>query len=564
MDAQPPCLGIGSPGPVGPGRAAGAVTGAGGCTGLASVAISAQACCPPSFGSSASLQNWGVAKFCLQLVDAMDLPQTQPGVPAPGVDPTVEELAAINGIAGIFDWLGTAQPVRDALLQALGGMAPRLRDLVYIKCDGWDSTVTGLEVMVPGVLGADADPRALTPIEEGHISMVRRIARLRLGLTAIEHIPVATVPVGGLGFGGPSATPLGALVLPTIAPPAGEPRLKLSSILDPSLDTELMRLPQPDIRKLFANYEDTRGAEPSEDIEPTVEQISAVAQVLKADLTPYADFAVYGPHGRRLLQKLTYMAWTYLPDGSWQRRELQGPPSFEHWWASFRVLRTTYLLLDAVATETLDNYGELIRGFVSQYGDGVWFLVYNADVRMRAERFQRLRRHAERDHALATAAGRQSAFDLARPWNTVFSMALVDKDWWEENVHRAALLYLGRIKSAAQVLDDGTSQPSSFSAGSVRASAGTSARRTPRSRTPQREPAGRPRGPGDDGAVYTKKGKRFCDDFNTSQGCSKGRACPDLHACKGCKAFGHPTHKCTKGVQGKKQPQQGGASRRKW
>ena len=530
-----------------------------------------------SLGSSASLQKWGFAKdlpATCALVDAMDLPQTQPGQPAPGVDPTVDELAAIRDIAGIFDWLGTAAPVRTALGGALGGGAPRMRDLVYIKGDLWDRTVTGVEVLVPNEAGDDTEPRLLTPIEEGHIAMVRRIARLRLGLTAVELMPVVTLPVGGLGFGGPSATPLGGVVLPTVAPPTGEPRLKLSSILDPALDTELTRLPQSDIRKLFADYEDKRGAEPSEDIEPTVEQISAVAQVLKADLTPYADFSVYGPHGRRLLQKLTYLAWTYLPDGSWQRRELPGPPSVDHWWASYRVLRTTYLLLDAVATETLDNYGELIRGFVTQYGDSVWFLVYNADVRMRAERFQRLRRHAERDHDAAVASGRRSSFDPARPWNTVFSMALVDKDWWEENIHRTALLYLARVKSAAQVLDDRTAQPASFATGSSRAASGAGARRTGRSRTPQREPAGRPRGSGDDGAIFTKKGKRFCDDYNTSQGCSKGRACSDLHACKACRAFGHSCQKCTKDQKAwtpssapppaAGRSQQGGAPRRRW
>ena len=36
------------------------------------------------------------------------------------------------------------------------------------------------------------------------------------------------------------------------------------------------------------------------------------------------------------------------------------------------MLRTTFLLLDAVAPENLDNYGELIRGFSTQYGQAVW------------------------------------------------------------------------------------------------------------------------------------------------------------------------------------------------
>ena len=392
----------------------------------------------------------------------MDLPQTLAGVPAAGIDPTIDELASIGDLAGVFAWLGASEGLREALGRALGGGTPKLRDIVYIRGEVWDSTVSAIMLPV-----TDAQPRPLSPIEQGHVSMARRIARLRLGLTAVEAAPSTLALVsagGGLGFGGglPAGPPP---VAPTAA--AGEPRLKLSSILDPVLDSELVRLAQYIITKLFSDYEDARGAEPSEEIEPTVEQISAVAQVLKADLSPYACFSIFGPHGRRLLQKLTYLAWTYLPTCAWQRRELPGPPSFEFWWASYRVLRVVYLLLNVVSTETLDNYGELIRGFTTQYGDGIWFIVYTADVRMRAERFQRLRRHAERDHAAALAAGQRSTFDIARPWNTVFAMAVADRSWWEENLHRPVLLYLARVRTAAQLLDDHTAQPAIEASSSV-------------------------------------------------------------------------------------------------
>ena len=182
--------------------------------------------------------------------------------------------------------------------------------------------------------------RKLSPIEHGRVAMVRRIAWLRLGLTAIdEQASLPTTSALGLGVGGPAAVQVPA------AAPTAEPRLKLSVIIDSSLDSELARLPQARARQMFTDYLAVRGAEPSEDVEPTVEQISAVNQVLEADLVPYADFALFGPHGKRLLQKLTLVKRSYLPDGSWQRKELPGPPSFDHWWASFRVLRTTFLLL---------------------------------------------------------------------------------------------------------------------------------------------------------------------------------------------------------------------------
>ena len=57
-----------------------------------------------------------------------------------------------------------------------------------------------------------------------------------------------------------------------LAPPratAAEPRLKLSVILDPALDSELV-----------------------------LEQVSAVHQVITADLVPFAHCALFGPHGK--------------------------------------------------------------------------------------------------------------------------------------------------------------------------------------------------------------------------------------------------------------------------
>ena len=45
-----------------------------------------------------------------------------------------------------------------------------------------------------------------TPLEVGHVAMVRRLARLRLGITAQDETAAAApVPGGGMGFGGPQA-----------------------------------------------------------------------------------------------------------------------------------------------------------------------------------------------------------------------------------------------------------------------------------------------------------------------------------------------------------------------
>ena len=60
-------------------------------------------------------------------------------------------------------------------------------------------------------------------------------------------------------------------------------------------------------------------------------------------------------------------------------------------WASFRVYRTTLLLLVVAAPAVLHNHGDMIRSQSSLYDDAC-FVVHLTDVLMRSEQFERLRR----------------------------------------------------------------------------------------------------------------------------------------------------------------------------
>ena len=115
----------------------------------------------------------------------MDLPQTEPGIGAPGLDPTPDELAAIDSITAAFDWIGATEALRGSVTNALGGGLIRLRDLVYIPGPAWEAAVATMRVPVPAVEDVAQDPRLLTAIEQGHVVSLLRIARLRLGLRAI-------------------------------------------------------------------------------------------------------------------------------------------------------------------------------------------------------------------------------------------------------------------------------------------------------------------------------------------------------------------------------------------
>ena len=146
-----------------------------------------------------------------------------------------------------------------------------------------------------------------------------------------------------------------------------------------------------------------------------------------------------------------------------------------------------------------------------------------------------MRRYAERDHDKAVQEGMTT--HPSKPWHTIFRAAIEDKLWWDENLHRPAVLFLTKVKSAPETINDGTVQQleGGEHSGHLRQ------RSRSRRRLQGTSDRGHRRGSG--GGTYTKKGHRFCDAFNTPAGCSLP-GCEDFHGCTKCKRTGHGIHQC--------------------
>jgi hypothetical protein len=114
-----------------------------------------------------------------------------------------------------------------------------------------------------------------------------------------------------------------------------------------------------------------------------------------------------------MVKKMTFMAMVMGADGKMKKTELRGPPDYDSWWSSWRVLRTALILFDAVSPEVLDNYAELIRKFSKAYNEETWFILYQADVRMRQEQFERIIRKLERGRAASITC--QFGYDPSSP-----------------------------------------------------------------------------------------------------------------------------------------------------
>jgi len=351
------------------------------------------------------------------------------------MDPAPSRLAAIHTLDQLFEEAGVHTPLKEGILDALGGPTT-VREVAFVSEEDWHALATTLTV---DPAPAEGPTQVLTPVQKSRIRFLQRVARLTAGLPVERERPLPEA----------SAAPL---------PPSK--RVKLSSLVDPSAEAELVNLDSSVVRSMFSSYKDKRGAYPHKDHEPTEEQLSAVAQLLSAGQAPYVDFALFGPHGKRALKKLSMVAFTYqVESGTWKRIEVPGPPDFATWWRCWLVFKTTLLLLGCVTTERLEHYGEFMRQLCETYGPEAWFLIAQADDRFRSEEMERLRRAAQITYeGLAEDSRGSSAYQPDRPWEWVFGASLGEqgRDFWDTEVHKRAIFYLTKLKTRGETLEDGT------------------------------------------------------------------------------------------------------------
>ena len=70
-------------------------------------------------------------------------------------------------------------------------------------------------------------------------------------------------------------------------------------------------------RVMFNTHVKLRGTEPSQDTEPTLDQVCAIHQVIAAGFVPFADFSLFGLLGKRLSRKLSFSIALSCPMAPW-------------------------------------------------------------------------------------------------------------------------------------------------------------------------------------------------------------------------------------------------------
>ena len=378
---------------------------------------------------------------------------------AAAMDPSAAELLDIaqaeHPLGALLNFVGMQDDVKAAVWHELGG-AEKIREIVFVPLADWEASVASAKVPIGE--GTDGDDggrpahRGLKPREKAQVGMLRRYARLLVGLPGDEG-------EGALTQGGARAT------VATVAPGksanvgTGKRKFKLASVVDQKDDQEVDAIGAEGFRDAIKRFKEANdGLNPAEDEEATPDQLQGIAVKLSQDVVPYADFGVLRPFGLRLERTLKFHAKFWDPSkAEFVAKELPGPPSIDEWLRSWKVYTFILVALGAASRARLERYRDKVVALANKYGQirgGSWWIIALADQRMRSERMERIRRELEAaafDGRLADAGG----LDRERPWDAVFLRAAQDHEFWQAEVVEVSLLYAAKVKDRAELTDPG-------------------------------------------------------------------------------------------------------------
>ena len=353
--------------------------------------------------------------------------------------------------------------------------------------------------------------------------------------------------------------------------------MRMSAVFDQADDSEIYTWGPARLRTVMAAFKagnDGEDAEPDE--EASADQLAALEHRLLQGGCPSPDFGVWRPYGQRLARQLRLVVHHITPGGDYVPYEVPGPPSFAEWLAAYKVFSMAMRALEAATHTRLLLYQNKIQRLNDVYGHVCWWLVAQADQRMRGEHLCRIRRRAEEGKLEAEAAGRTFPLDANMPWDYCLKLAAADRDFWGEELDKKCTLYITHLKTQRQLLDQGhgavlpgiggdsgsrssgqASHPRQTQGGAGQTQGGGSRgkKRPNQGKTePERSTKGASRGKAkhpDGRHRVDEHGKDICWLWNHSDDgcadiCHNGRA----HVCEWCRQGDHRSVNCKKKPKG--------------
>ena len=380
------------------------------------------------------------------------------------VEPTDAELPALNTMGAAADWAalagadGDEQTPRGSLFALLGTTAAAHPKVVGIHPESLYSEMLNGP---PGVLGGGwqiaqpkdgagkaVPPRPPTFAERGAAllfgTVLRQVAGTQPRAKAVEDAVAKAHDLAVLQAKAGAAKAAGTA--------GSSDTFKLDMVVNQGIDRELQVAPKTAIDACYASYKAVYGVFPEPRKECTAMQLTALGWLLDNGYVPYIDLALWGPFAGRIFKKLKMRGLVMTGDGELQHVEIGGPPTFSIWEENWEVAITGYVSHKAVPLGTLIRYRGKVADLHRRFGEGAWALIYQADVRMRSEHFERLRRRGEEERAAALAAGGTHLFDPSAPWGWVFDQACSDFEFWKTEVEDVGAAVADRARALAKAV----------------------------------------------------------------------------------------------------------------
>ena len=460
------------------------------------------------------------------------------------MDPTEDEQKQMDKLAAVFTWVGLPAGEMNDETKLAGSLARLLGatqdtkpvTLGVVSKGDYEAVISRWKV--PETAGA----RPPTLAEIGAAKLVGHVCRLLAGAgETLESLKKK------------AHTQQPSTAAPSISTAAAR-RIKLSSIVSQVDDTEILMADEKEVLKAFARYETVygKGDRPPNGTEPTSEQLSAVKHLLDSNCCPYTDFSVFGPYGQRIYKKVKLSGYQIARDGPLTSVELHGPSNIAQWIGCYTVLQNILVMLDAVDLGHLLRYKSMIERYHDKYGEKVWSVIYQGDVRCRLENMPRIKRIAQAAYDKAVSAGNSSDYDPARPWNHVWLKAPEDLEFWRKEVVDPSFLILTKIANKDEILQGDATTNSSK--GGPRETAPNASRIAEQAQSSSMRPrntsrTGRLNNVENGRYTTNRTGYKICAGYNddkctqASQGIWCTQSWDTVHQCSRCLGS-HPVSKC--------------------
>lgn len=360
------------------------------------------------------------------------------------MEPSRDEAEAMTSVEKVCDWAELAGAPREAFLGALG-LRPGTHVRVVAGIPEADYEEVCKTVRVPAANPSDPAV-APTAAVISQMALVGRTARLLCGLVPSQQ-QKKDLAERELKIREALAK------APASSKATSAERTKLSEVIDQISAAEIDPLPDNDVEAAYALLKSKTGELPAEDEDLTSEQLSALSHLVTSNKVPYADFAVWGPFGVRIRRRTKFTGHIIGPNGDLAKVELLGPACCTIWCDCYLVLRTGLMMLDQVDAAVLDRYRNQFCKFVARFGEEVWAIAYQADVRCRLEHMPRLRNQAIEERRESLAAGARHEYDPKRPWAYVWKRATNDAAFWKRELEDPAGTVIAKLRAISAFVD---------------------------------------------------------------------------------------------------------------